>query len=130
MAPRKLAALLGTPVTTFLVVTAAVVEGVTAATGADVGPGVLGVLVGALAAVAALLLVTWRWPRLSAQARHALLGYAAFGLAFLVLSALSYVGVPGARQYLSVPLNVGIAVVVAVAVAVVASRTGGQARLG
>lgn len=117
MTPRKLATLLGTPVTTFLVVGAAVIEGLTAATGADVGPGIVGVVGGALAAIAAFLLVGWRWAGLSETARTLLLGYATLGLAFLFLSALSYVDVPGARQYLSIPLNAGIAVVVAVFVA-------------
>lgn len=120
--PRKLAAFLGAPVTTFLLAAAITIEALTAATGADVGPGIVGVLVGALAAIAAFLLVAWRWDRLSDAARHLLAGYAAFGLAFLFLSALSYVNVPGARQYLDVPLNLGVAAVVAVAVALVGRR--------
>jgi len=117
MTPRHLLAALGAAATTFLLVGAVVIEVVSAATGADVGPGIVGVGVGALAAIAALALVSWRWNRLSEAAQHLVLGYAAFGLAFLLLSALSYVNVPGARTYLSVPLNAGIAAVVAVVVA-------------
>lgn len=124
MTPHKLTTLLGTPATTFLLVAAAVIEAVSAATGADVGPGIVGVLVGAVAALAALVLVAWRWERLGDPARHALLGYATVGLTFLFLSALSYVNVPGARETLSVPLNAGIAVVVAVVVTAVAWQSG------
>lgn len=119
MNPRKPIAALGSAATTFLVVGAAVIEAVSAATGADVGPGIVGVGVGVLAAIAVLALVAGRWNRLGETARQLLLGYAAFGLAFLFLSALSYVNVPGARAYLSVPLNAGISAVVAVAVAFV-----------
>ena len=116
---RMLLAAIGSGVTTLLLVGAIVIEAVAGATGADVGPGIVGVAVGVLAALVALVLVVARWSRLSATARHLVLGYAAFGLAFLGLSALSYVNVPGARQVLSVPLNAGIALVVAVLVAAV-----------
>jgi len=116
MTPRKPLATIGAAVTTLLVVGAVVIEAVSAVTGADVGPGIVGVGVGALAAIAALALVAWRWGRLGETTRHLLLGYAAFGLAFLFLSALSYVNVPGARATLSVPINAGISAVVAVAV--------------
>lgn len=118
MTLRSIVAALGSAVTTFLVVGAVVIEALTAATGADVGPGIVGVGLGAIAAIAALVLVRVVWGRLGETAHWTLLGYAAFGLAFLVLAALSYVNVPGARASLSVPLNAGIAALVAVAVAV------------
>lgn len=118
MNPRKPLAAVGSAATTFLVVGAVVIEVATAATGADVAPGIVGVAVGVLAAIAALVLVAWRWDGLGDTARNVLLGYAAFGLAFLCLSALSYVNVPGARAYLSVPLSAGISAVVAVVVAI------------
>ena len=114
---RQLLAAVGSALTTLLLVGAVVIEVVAGATGADVGPGIVGVAVGVLAALVALVLVVARWGRLGPSARPLVLGYAAFGLAFLVLSALSYVNVPGARQYLSVPLHAGIALVIALVVA-------------
>lgn len=118
-----LVAALGSAVTTFLLVGAVVIEVVAAATGADVGPGIAGVGVGALAAVVAAVLVGIGWNRAGRAGQWTLLGYAAFGLTFLFLSGLSYVNVPGARQYLDVPLNVGIAAVVALVVAVATRRS-------
>lgn len=116
---RRLLTALGSAATTFLLVGAAVIEAVAAATGADVGPGIVGVGVGALAAIAALVLVAWRLEGTGPVGRALLAGYAAFGLVFLGLSMSSYVNVPGARATLSVPLNAGIAAAVAVGVALV-----------
>lgn len=130
MNPRKPIAALGAAATTFLLVGVVVIEAVAAATGADVGPGIVGVGVGALAELAALLLVGWRWDATSEPIHHVLLAYATVGLVFLFLSALSYVNVPGARTYLSVPLNVGIAVVAALVVAVVLRQTGRRSSAG
>lgn len=125
----QLLAAVGSALTTLLLVGAVVIEAVAAVTGADVGPGIVGVAVAALAALVVLVLVAARWDRLPWTARPFVLGYAAFGLAFLALAALSYVNVPGARQHLSVPLNAGISIVVAALVAV-GLRIGGGSRRG
>lgn len=122
MTTRTIVAAAGSAATTFLLVGAAVIEAVTAATGADIGPGIVGVGLGALAAIVAFVLVSIRWSRLGTVEQWILLGYAAFGLSFLFLSALGYVNVPGARTTLSVPLNAAIAAVVAIAVAIAGPR--------
>ena len=122
MTARSLVAAIGGAASTFLIVGAVVIEAVTAATGADIGPGIIGVGVGAIAAIAALVVVSIRWGHLGVTGQWLLLGYAAFGLSFLFLSALSYVNVPGARATLSVPLNAGIAAVVAVTIGIAGPR--------
>lgn len=122
MTIRSLVAAIGGAASTFLIVGAVVIEAVTAATGADIGPGIIGVGVGAIAAIAVLVVISIRWSQLGVTGQWLLLGYAAFGLSFLFLSALSYVNVPGARATLSVPLNAGIAAVVAVTIGIAGPR--------
>ncbi|NIS37094.1 MAG: permease [Actinobacteria bacterium] len=110
-------AVAGAAVTTFLLVGAATLEAVFAATRADVGPGIVGVLVGVAAGLVAATLVASRWRRVGPRGRSLLLGYAAFGLTVVFLAGLSYVNVPGADDLLSVPVDVAIAAAVAVLVA-------------
>ena len=118
MDAQRIAALAGSAVTTFLLVTAAVIEVVFGTTGADVGPGIVGVTVGALAALAAVVAVAVGWSRLDPSARWAVTGYGAFGLTIVFLAGLSYVNVPGADAYLGLSVNLVIAAAVAVVVAV------------
>lgn len=115
---QRAAAVAGASVTSFLLVGAAVIEVVFAATGADVGPGIVGVFAGVVAGLLAAFLVAWRWAAVPERGRSALFGYAAFGLTIVFLASLSYVNVPGADTYLSVQRNVVIGAVVALAVAV------------
>ena len=121
---QRLAAVAGAAVTSFLLVGAATIVAVVAATGADVGPGIIGVFAGVAAGLVAATLVASRWGRVGPRTRSLVLGYAAFGLTVVFLASLSYVNAPGARDLLSVPLNVAIGAVVALAVAV------GRGRLG
>lgn len=115
---QKLATVAGAAVTTFLLVGAATIEAVTAATGADVGPGIVGVFAGLAAGLTAAAAVSWRWSTLADRGRAVLLAYAAFGLTIVFLAALSYVNVPGADAYLGLQVNLVIAAVVAVAAAI------------
>lgn len=115
---QKLAAVAGAAVTTFLLVGAATIELVFAGTGADVGPGIVGVFAGVAAGLVAAWLVAWRWGTVPEWGRSALLGYATFGLVMLFLAFLSYVNTPGVDELLSIELNLVIAAVVALAVAV------------
>ncbi|MFB6353894.1 MAG: permease [Halobacteriales archaeon] len=124
MTLRKLAAVVGAGVTTFLVIGAATIEALTATIGGDIGPGIVGVLVGAVAGLLAVAAVQWRWSALDRRWRSALLGYAAFGLTVLFLAFLSYVNVPGVDDYLGLPLNLGIAAVVALVAAGLSVRAG------
>lgn len=114
---QKLAAVAGAAVTTFLVAAAVTIEVVFAATGADVGPGIIGVFVGVVAGLLAAWGVAWRWGVLDWTARSALLGYGAFGLTILFLAFLSYVNTPGVDEYLGIEANLVIAAVVAIATA-------------
>lgn len=121
---RKFVAVSGGAITTFLVVAAILIEAVTAATGADVGPGIIGVTAGALAALGAVLAVSYGWSRLTDRVRWAVAGYGSFGLAMLVLAGLSYVNVPGADEYLSLSRNLVVSAVVALAVTIGGWRRG------
>ncbi len=114
---HKFAAVAGAAVTTFLLVGAATIEAVTAATGADIGPGIIGVFAGIAAGLAAATLVSWRWPALREWHRSLLLGYAAFGLTMVGLAFLSYVNTPGVDDYLSIDRNLVIAAFTAAVVA-------------
>lgn len=115
---QKLTAIAGAAVTTFLLVGAATIEAVTAATGADIGPGIVGVFAGVAAGLIAAWLVSWRWSSVADWGRSALLGYAVFGLTIVFLAFLSYVNTPGADEYLGLQVNLVIAAVVALLVAV------------
>lgn len=117
MNPHKLAAVTGAAVTTFLLVGVATIEAVTAATGADIGPGIIGVFAGIMAGLVAASLVSWRWATLPEWSRSVLFGYAAFGLMMVLLAFLSYSNVPGADDYLSVERNLVIAAATAAVVA-------------
>jgi len=119
---QRLVTVAGVGVTTFLVVGAATIEAVTAAVGGEIGPGIVGVLVGFVTGLALLLAVRSRWDRFTERTLTLLLAYAVFGLTVVFLAALSYVNVPGADQYLNVTLNLVIALVVALLVALAESR--------
>ena len=119
---QKLATLAGTAVTTFLLAGAATIEALTAATGADVGPGIVGVFVGVIAGLAAVVLVLWRWDALDRLPRAVLLGYGAFGLTILFLAFLSYVNTPGVDEYLGFYRNLVVAAGVAVVAGAAAAR--------
>ena len=127
MNPQRLAAAAGAAVSTFLLVGAATIEVVFAATRADVGPGIIGVFAGVVAGLVAASLVASRWGRASPRGRSVLLGYAAFGLTVVFLASLSDVNVPGADAVLSVRRNVAIGVAVAVLVALGRERMVGAA---
>lgn len=120
----KLTTVIGAAVTTFLVVGAATIEAVTAAVGGDIGPGIVGVFVGAVAGLAAAVAVVWRWEAIDRRGRAVLLAYAAFGLTVLFLAFLSYVNVPGVDAYLDLGRNLLIAAVVALVAAVAVWRRG------
>lgn len=122
MDSRPLAVAIGAGVTTFLAVGAATIELV----GVDIVAGIVGVLVGALAAVVAAVLVALRGRQLGAAGQSLLVGYAAFGVTYLVLAALAYVNAPGARSVLTVRRQIAVGAVVAVVVAAVAWWRGGR----
>jgi hypothetical protein len=107
------AAVAGAAVTTFLLVGAATIEAVTATTGADIGPGIIGVFAGIAAGLAAATLVSWRRPALREWHRSVLLGYAAFVLTMVLLGFLSYVNTPGVDDSLSIDRNLLIAALTA-----------------
>ena len=115
---QKYVAVAGAAVTSFLLVGAATIEVVYAATQADVGPGIIGVFAGVVAGLIAATLVTWRWGAVAEWVRSTLLGYAAFGLTILFLAFLSYVNTPGVDTYLDLRTNVVIGAAVAVVVAI------------
>lgn len=115
---QKFAAIAGAAVTTFLLVGAATIEAVTAATGADIGPGIIAVFAGVAAGLVAAMLVSWRWATLREWHRSVLLGYAAFGLTMVFLAFLSYVNTPGVDDYLSIDRNLVIAALTAAIVAI------------
>lgn len=130
MNSQKLATVVGAAVTTFLLVGAATIEAVTAATGADIGPGIVGVFAGVVAGVLAAWLVSWRWSAVADWGRSALFGYAVFGLTIVFLAFLSYANTPGVDEYLGLQVTLVIAVVVALLAVVARRQLGGAVATG
>ncbi|WP_435348235.1 permease [Haloarchaeobius sp. HRN-SO-5] len=113
MDARRSLTALGSGVTTFLLVGALVVELV----GGDVPGGILGVLGGLVAGVAATAGVWVTLGEASDVARRVALGYATFGYAFVGIWFLRYAHVAGLRSTVDVPMQVGLSVALAVLVA-------------
>ncbi|WP_277555469.1 permease [Halobaculum limi] len=126
MIGRALPLALASGVTTLLVAGTVAIEASTASGLGGPGVGILGVLVGLvaalLAAIAVGLLVASE--RLPPSAMAVLVAYGTFGVAFLAVAALRYVNVPGADETLSMPIQVGLSLVCALAAGVVAARGG------
>lgn len=76
----------------------------------------VGLPVGALAAILAAVVFVVFGPRLSVGARRALSAYAAFGVVVLVLLAVSYVNLAGLRGPLTTAVTAGGGVAAAVVV--------------
>lgn len=114
----KLVSIAGAGATTFLLVGATTIEAVMATIGGDIGPGIIGVVVGVLAGLVAVVAVALSWDRLANREHAVLVAYASFGLTLLMLAALSYVNVPGADEYLGFERNLVIAFVVALGAAI------------
>lgn len=114
----KLVSIAGAGATTFLLVGATTIEAVMATIGGDIGPGIIGVVVGVLAGLVAVVAVALSWDRLANREHAVLVAYASFGLTLLLLAALSYVNVPGADEYLGFERNLVIAFVVALGAAI------------
>lgn len=115
---QKLAVTAGAAVTTFLLVGAATIAAVRAATGADIGPGIIGLFAAIAAGLVAAALGSWRWATLPEWSRSLLVGYAVFGLTLVFLAALSYVNTPGVAASLSFDRNLVIATFAAAAFAI------------
>jgi hypothetical protein len=118
-APARLAAL-GTALTAFLLVAAALTAALPVAFSAVVGLPV-GLAVGL---VVGLLLWT-RFDRLSAPGRRAVVGAAGFGYTVLALSGARYVDLPGARGTLTTGRVAALAVAGGVVAALVHRRVTG-----
>lgn len=122
MNARRIALGAGTAVTTFLLVGAATIE--LLGTGEAPATGIIGVLVGLVAGLLAGGLVGAYAERLPGIAVSPLVGYATFGVAFLVIAGMSYVNVPGADSVFSFPVHVGASAAAAVFAALLAARGG------
>lgn len=79
--------------------------------------GILGVVLGVVGGLLAGAIVTVAGDRLSGLRAAALVTYAVFGVAFLVIASLSHVNVPDADEVFTFPVlvvSIGVAVVAAV----------------
>lgn len=112
----------GTAVTTFLIAGAATIELLGA--GEAPGIGIVGVFVGLVVGLLAGVGVGVYAPRVSGRAVRALVAYATFGIAFVVIAGARYVNVPGADGVFVFPVHVGVSVVIAVSVALLTDRGG------
>jgi hypothetical protein len=124
MSARTVALGAGTAVTTFLLAGAAAIE----LLGAGKSPaiGIIGVFVGVITGIVAGAMVSVYAARLSGIPASALVAYATFGVAFVVVAGMRYVNVPYADDVFTFPVQIGASVTVAVVVAL-AYRSG---RLG
>ncbi|MFW5911400.1 MAG: permease [Halolamina sp.] len=122
MNARSVALGLGTAVTTFLLVGAGTIE--LLGGGEAPGIGILGVFAGLVAGVLAGGLVGVGGDRLSRVPAAAMVGYAAFGVTFLVIAGMSYVNVPGADETFTFTVHLVVSGVVAVVAALVAWYSG------
>ncbi len=114
MNSRTILSALGAGITTFLVVAVAVIELLPFEFSALVG-----LPVGLLAGGAVFAAVAVRYDEASAALRYAADAAAGFGLAVVVLQAMSYVNLAGLRSTLSVDVTVAVAVVAGVLATVV-----------
>jgi hypothetical protein len=101
----------GAAITTTLFVAVAVIELLAVEFSA-----IVGLPVGVLAGLAVFAAVLAGYGSVGAGARRAVAGLAAFGYAVLVLLALRYANVAGARSLVTVPVLVGAGVATALAV--------------
>lgn len=122
MKARTIALAAGSAVTTFLIAGAATIE----LLGAGEAPaiGIIGVLVGIITGVLAGGIVTVYADRLSGIATPALVAYATFGVAFVMIAGTRYVNVPYADDVFTFPVHIGVSVVIAVVVALLTIRGG------
>lgn len=116
MNTRTLAIGVGAAFTTFLLVGAGTIELLGA--GEAPGIGILGVFAGIVAGLLAGIVVTVTADRLTGLRHSLLVGYAAFGAAFIAVFAMRYVNVPGADDVFTFPVHVGVSLLAAVVLAV------------
>lgn len=113
---------LGIAVTTFLLAGAASIELAPAAWGDSPGVGIFAVFVGFVVGLLAGGVVAVRADRVSRVTLSALVGYAALGVAFLAIAAMSYVNVPGVDEVFTFPVQLGVSLLVAIVVAILVGR--------
>lgn len=113
---------LGIAVTTFLLAGAASIELAPAAWGDSPGVGIVAVFVGFVVGLLAGGVVAVRADRVSRVTLSALVGYAALGVAFLAIAAMSYVNVPGVDEVFTFPVQLGVSLLVAIVVAILVGR--------
>lgn len=118
MSERATAAAVGTGVTTFLAVAAAVIVVVQVEFSALVG-----LPVGLAAGAAAAVMVAARYDTADPPARYAADAAAGFGFAVGVVLAVRYVNLAGLRPDLSTDVTVGVALVAAALAAVASWQT-------
>lgn len=118
MNTRVAGASVGAGITVFLIAAVAVIELWNVEFSALVGLPV-GLLAGAAAAVA----VAIRYDALVGPARYTVDAVAGFGLAIIVVLAISYVNLAGLRSALSTDVTVGIAALAAALAALASWRT-------
>lgn len=118
---RALPLALASAVTTFLLAGAVTLLVLGDLYGESPGVGILGVAVGAVAAIAAAVAVGLAADRLLGRSAAALVAYGTFGVAFLVVAGARYVNVPGADA-VTFPVHVAVSLVVALLAAALAGR--------
>lgn len=123
---RSLTLGLGTAVTTFLLAAAAAIEFAPAAWGDSPGVGIVGVFVGLILGLTVGVVVAFRTGRFSRLQTAAVVGYAALGLTFLAIAAMSYVNVPGVDEMFTFPVQLGVSVLVAVVAGLLTARRPGS----
>lgn len=108
--------------TTVLLVGALVIGGLSGQFGESPGVGIIGVFVGFLAGLLAVVAVTVAAERVSGAATVGLVAYATFGVAFLLVAGLRYVNVPGADETFTFPVHLASSLAAAIVAAALTRR--------